>query len=301
MAPRLSLISSITILALAATAAASPQTWTESLVGVSNIASPGGITSLDIVSGNGPLTTATATQSFTGLDGSGATQTMTFSGVTKNSAEFGRLHSYTEGHLTNSYYNVSNPVYANGGGGVANPDGSPDSLTSLGFAGFDDTLQFGGSLSAGYKARYVFHVDGTNSGIGYLADLAVKIGNDPDESFFAFDPGFNVANWATTSHDVDGINPTDIHVQFSNQIVFNTFELSDGASADGISDFSATLTLAGIVMYDASGNVVRTSDWTVTSASGTVYNKLNAVPEPAGLASLAIGTLALLSRKRRAK
>ena len=298
MTSRPALISCLAVLAFASSAAASPQTWTVSLVGASNVASPGGITPLDIVSGNGPLTTATATQSFTGLDGNGVTQTMTYSGVTKNSAEFGRLHSYTEGHLTNSYYNASNPVYANGGGGVADPNGSPDSLDSLGFAGFDDTLQFGGSLQAGYKARYIFHVDGTNSGTGYLADLAVKIGSDADEAFFAYDPGFNVANWATISHDVDGINPTDIHVQFSNQVVFDAFNLPDGTNADGVSDFSATLTLAGIVMLDGSGNVVPTSDWTVTSASGTTYNQLSAVPEPASLLALAAGTT-LLARKRK--
>ena len=41
-----------------------------------------------------------------------------------------------------------------------------------------------------------------------------------------------------------------------------------------------------------------TPDWTVTSASGTIYPQ--AVPEPASLAALGFGAFALLRRRRKA-
>ncbi len=232
--------------------------------------------------------------SFTGMDGNGNTQTMDWSGTTTTSAEFGRLHSYTAGTLTNSYYNVGNAAYQNPDNSV-NPAGSPTTMCSLGFAGFSDTLQFGGVLQAGYRARYVFHVDGTNSGVGYLADLSVKVGNDADESFFAFDPGYNETNWVTTDHLVDGNTPEDIHVQFSSQAVFDTYNLTDGGNYTSVSDFSSTLTLAGIQMFDSNGNVV--SGWTVTSGSGTAYPQV--VPEPSSMLVLVGLAAPLLKRRSR--
>lgn len=279
---------------LATLAAASPDTWASAIVGVSNISAPGqGIHGLADGSSNGSVVTAQAAQSFTGLDGSGATQTMDFSGTATTSSEFGRLHSYTTGTLTNSYYNASNVAYQNPDGSV-NPAGSPDSLVSLGFSGFTDTLQFGGALQAGYKARYIFHFDGTNSGIGYLSDLAVKIGNDDTEAFFDADPGYHAATWATIDHEIDGTNPQDIYVQFSNQVVFDTFHLSDGGNYAGTCDFSSTVTLSGIEVVDASGNLV--TGWTVTSGSGTIYPQ--AVPEPASLLALGLGGLVVLRRRK---
>lgn len=285
---------SLLLLALAAfvsSASAQSSRWNVSLVGGANIGTPG-ISPFDIQSGDGSSLTASTTQSFTGLNGAGATQTMTFSGSTTTSSEFGRLRSRTSGTLSNSYYNANNPKYADGNGGVANAGGSPDSLTSLGFAGFDDTLHYGGELQNGYKARYLFHVDGFNSGTGYLADLAVQIGDDTPESFFAYADGYNEATWATVDHEINGIIPESIHVQFSNQVVFDTPNLTDGGTYSGLCDFSSTLTLAGIEVRDANGNLV--SGWTVTSDSGTVYP----VPEPATFAILAGGLLALRRRRR---
>lgn len=265
-----------------------------SIVGVSNTTSPGtGIHALAQDShSDTSVSTATAAQSFTGLNGAGSSQTMTFQGTTITQATYGGLHSYTTGSLTNSYYNATNPSYVQPDGSI-NTAGSPDSLASLGFAIFDDTLQFGGSLQSGYRARYIFHVEGTNSGIGYLADMAFQIDSNPAESFFSYSPGYSSEIWATQSYLVNGITPQNVHVQFSNQVVFDTFTLDDGQDYTGTCDFSNSLTLVGIEMLDANGDTVDPSTWTVTSGSGTVYTP---VPEPA---TLALAGLLLLRRKRK--
>lgn len=233
--------------------------------------------------------------SFTGMDGFGATQTMRFQGSTAASAEYGQLHCATFGTLTNSYYNSANSPFVAADGSLADPNGSPDTMNSLGFAIFTDTLHFGGNLQSGYRARYLFHVDGTNAGVGALADLSVDVDSNQNNSFFAFDTGSIDTTWATDAFDVNGISPQQIRVQFSTQVVFNTFELTDGGNYSGMSDFSSTVTLAGIEMFDANGNTV--TGWTVTSDSGTQYNT---VPEPATLtAFLGLAVPAFLRRRKK--
>jgi hypothetical protein len=251
------------------------------------------------------IVTVSGSQSFSGMDGLGNPQTLDFSGTTISQSNYGRLHVFTTGSLTNSYYNPANPDYvAPNGTDIADPAGSPSTLSSLGFAVFDDTLQYGGTLQSGYKARYLFHVDGTNTGTGYFADLAFQVDSNPAESFFALDPGFNVANWGTQEYDVNGIVPQHVHVQFSTQTVFDLPFLTDGQNYNGTSDFSSTLTLAGIEMLDQNGNQV--SGWTVTSDSGTVYNAIqgSATPEPGALAlfaGLSLSGGGLLLRRRFAR
>ncbi|HMB94532.1 MAG TPA: hypothetical protein VKK61_00690, partial [Tepidisphaeraceae bacterium] len=142
----------------------------------------------------------------------------------------------------------------------------------------------------GYKARYIFHVSGANTGVGGAADLTVKIAGDADESFFDFDPGSFSADWATIDHQINGQNPQTIHVQFSDQFVANTQDFADGSNVSGASNFGDTLTLAQIVIVDANGDPV--SGVTISSASGTVYP----VPEPAAFAIALPAILCLIRR-----
>ncbi len=233
---------------------------------------------------------ATADHFFTGLDGAGVTQTMEFSGTTVAQSDYGRLHCYTTGTVLNSYYNQNNPDFSNHNGQIVDPNGSPASLVSLGFATFTDTLQYGGQLQNGYRVRYIFHVSGTNTGTGALADLAFTIDNLPGEAFFAGDVRHYSEDWVTQDYIVDGVSAQHVHVQFSDQVVFDTFSLAQGQDYTGTSDFSATLELTAIEMVDANGNPV-IDGWTVTSASGTEYPHYT--PEPATLTLLALGALVL--------
>ena len=293
-------LSALTGLLISPPASAQFSLSSDAIVGLGKVG--GFIYSLDDKHASGATVSASATHSFTGLDSAGHSQTMDFSGNTVATAEYGRLHSFTTGAVFNSYYNAANTDYANHDAQLNDPNGSPGYLCSLGFAVFDDTLQYGGALQSGYRARYIFHVDGTNSGTGTLADLSVQIAMDTPESFFAGDPGFFAADWVTQDHPVNGVTPQQIHVQFSNQVVFDVNLLAQGQDYSGTSDFSSTLTLTGIELVDANGNLA--SGWTVTSASGTQYRAIQgvAVPEPGTFALLLVSGVAgagLLRRRRK--
>ncbi len=240
----------------------------------------------------GALSVASSDISFTGMNRSGFQQTMRFIGETRTSAQFGRLRSYTTSTVTNAYNNPINPIYYNSNTGVTNPAGSPDTVTSLGFAGFNDVLHFGGVLEAGYRARYIFHVDGTNTGVGCLADMSFGIEGNPDESFFAQGLGFISENWVTQTYAINGITPQNVRVQFSNQVVADLFLFPDGSTISGTSNFSSTLTLAKIEVVDQNNNLV--NGWTVTADSGTVYP----VPEPSAIVAIVVGGLGLILRRK---
>jgi hypothetical protein len=284
-------------------AAAQSSLFSYSIVGVNNVGGFIGNLDAHFVTDNSAVT-ATATQSFTGMDGNGMMQTENFTGTTITRSDYGSLHSYTTGSLTNSYYNAANPDYSDHNGNIINPAGSPASFSMLGFSVFNDTLQFGGALQAGYEARYIFHIDGTNSGTGAAADLAVNVGADSD-AFFDFNSGPLDTTWATKGFAVNGVTPQQINIQFSDQVVFDTFNLTDGQNYTGTSDFSSTATLAGIEVVDQNGNL--TSGWTVTSASGTQYNLIQgsaAVPEPGSVAlliGLGFAGAAGLRKRRRSR
>jgi len=247
------------------------------------------------ISNTGDATHSSADISFTGMNRNGFQQTMRFVGETSNSAEYGRLRCFSSGTVTNLFNNPLNPIYYNSNTDVTNPNGVPDTFSSLGFSYFEDVLQFGGVLGDGYRARYIFRVDGTNSGNGALANLVTSIANNPDEVFFAANTGFTSENWVTQTYAINGITPQSIRVQFSNQVVVDTFEYPDGSTITGRSDFSSTLTLARIEVVNAN-NELQTG-WTVSSASGTNYP----VPEPATMSVLTLGMLGILSKRKKTK
>ena len=252
---------------------------------------------------DGSSVSSAINQSFTGKNRAGATQTLNFNGSSTGSSEYGRLHVYAKSTLTNSYYNATNSKYADYNGNVIDPNGSPTIFSSDAIATFTDTLQFGGSLQSGYKARYIFHIDGLTAGPRYGFVLAATVDGNQDITG-SFDSGNVNTTWATKTFDVNGITPQDIRVELDNLVSFDTSALTDGVNYSGLADFSSTAILTGIELIDSNGNLA--SGWTVTSASGTRYNAIqgtvSAVPEPGAIALLIGGTLSgglIFVRRRR--
>jgi hypothetical protein len=272
--------------------------WSQSIMGVSQNIPGSQMGFLDFQSQSDNSVSATSTNtSFTGLDGNGNQQTMNFTGSNWAQSNYGILKNFATGTVTNTYSNAANPIYYDSNTNTFDPNGSPDTLISLGFAGFNDTLHFGGSLQAGYQARYYWHVEGNNSDGHAVGDMAFGIQGYADESFFAFAPGSYNETWVTQSYAVDGINPQNMHVFFSNQFVVDAFNEVDGSTISGTSNFSSTVTLAGIEMLDENGNQV--SDWTMTADSGTHYALIGTVPESSSIFALTIGTIGVLAARRR--
>lgn len=268
------------------------------VIGVANTQYSNDVYNLDSnFSGTGAFTSATANPAFTGLDGRGVIQTMNFDGYASSRAAYGQLHLYARGSVYNTYYNSANAPYYNANTGTVDPGGSPDYLTAASFASFRDTLQYGGELQAGYRARYFFHVDGTNTGTNALEYLFVNIAGN-QESFYNFNPGSIDTVYATRDYLINGQTPQTISVTFSAQFSFNVNSVNDGTNVFGEANFANTASLAGIQIVDANGNPV--SGVTFTSGSGTTYQTV--VPEPGTLASAAAGGAllwAVAGRRRR--
>ncbi len=260
----------------------------------------GGYTVLDGNFNSGSL--VSGTHSFTGKNLAGATQTMTFQGSATSSSAYGRLHGYSSASLTNSYYNANNLLYCDGNGGVANANGSPDDVAATTASSFTDTLQFGGALQSGYKARYIFHVDGTNSGFhrdqnlgGPLMVLGVNIAGVNSVWGYGGDGAF-ATNWATTDVAINGQTPQAISAEMDTLVSFTAKNLPTASTVSAICNFSSTATLAAIQVVDASGNPVTGVTW--TSGSGTVYPAPE--PTPFMILGLGVGLVGIARRRKRA-
>ena len=211
-----------------------------------------------------PVSTSYST-SFSGMDGAGQTQTMTFSGSASGSAQYGQLRASASGTVTNTYYNPNNP------------SGTPTGFLIQGLGSFEDTLQYGGALQSGYQARCIFHLDGTVSGADAAPYLNVTIAGQSQE-FTTAQTGELSLDWATTDVPINGQTAQQIIVDFSTDFSLDLSDgsIPDGSNVSGMAQFSDTLTLTAIEVVDANGNPV--SGVTINSDSGTAYPM--GVPEP---------------------
>jgi hypothetical protein len=169
-----------------------------------NYVATGSTTSNNLISDSRSL-------SFTGLDSSGDTQT--YAGTALAQSDYGRLRIKATGNVTNAYYNAENPPYTDASGNTIDPNGSPAEVSSISFALFNDTLQFGGTLQSGYKVRYIFHVDGITSGTNAFTSLRVNVDEKPTDEFTYGGLGFVSTNRATHDFDVNSVAPQNINVR----------------------------------------------------------------------------------------
>ncbi len=235
---------------------------------------------------------------FTGNDHRGNPQQMTVSGTAYSSANFGQIHVYGSGTVTNSYYNPANQPFTDSNGNV-NPNGSPDLLAVHGNAGWTDTFTYTGLQGTGYKVNYYFALEGTASG-DVEAGLNFST-SDPNGPSYNPRTSQGSALWITPDYQVDWGVPFNISTDFYGGMTTYVSQKLDGSTYTATGNYADTLTLAGIQVRDANGNPV--SGWSVTSASGTQYPLGAPVPEPGSLAlwmgAVSIGTLSVFRRRRK--
>ncbi len=260
----------------------------------------------------GSAVTATGSHSFTGKNSHGITQTMTLSGTASAKAEFGLLHASAQSMLTNPYYNATNNPYytGDGPGGVRDQAGSPKYLETFGQTLFNDTLTLNRFSDGVVALRYHFHLEGNviDSGHSY-AYLQYSDGID-SETFFT-DPSFNnFVDWVTPNWNVTSGSPIALSGNFGAVFLVNVSPdfTTEGVTISGTSNFYNTLSLSGIDLLDAHGNIVNGASY--LTASGTHYNiagatyGVSAVPEPGAmdlLAGMGVAGIGVFASRRRRK
>jgi hypothetical protein len=241
---------------------------------------------------NGEEVFYSVNQSYTGLDSNGLEQTMTFEGDGFAQGNYSIAKVGFWGTLFNPFYNPDNPWRFRSDTFEFDPNGVPDLINGEAKAGWVDTLQFGGTAT-NYKASYVFYIDGSNTDRAF-SFLQTTIAGVSEQFFFDWD-GYDAAVIRTQAVPItNNLQVADITLGAWVQPI--TKYMTEGQTYEMFSDFTSTLTLAGLEVFDENNNLV--TNVTITGASGTTYQ---AVPEPGTMAALGLGLAALLKRSRRTK
>ncbi len=214
---------------------------------------------------------------FTGLDSSGITRTMTYSGTSSSSAEFRwgstpALRVRADGRLINSFYNADNPPYfdATIDPPIINTDGVPDRLETYGNASFTEILHWSGTAS-NYLARYKFRIHGNvTHNAGGFAMLLIQTMGEMDYWILPTNhQGPIDLIWTSRGFPAGLGFPQSITVTFALAFDARTQEVPEGGTVEGDYHFGSTITLDEILVTDEHGNPV--DDWAVEAASGSNY------------------------------
>ncbi len=216
-----------------------------------------------------PLLAELAPQTFSGVDGSGSPQTMTFSGTAQARSAFGVLRVSSEGQLLNSFYNAGNDPFYRPDTQALNPNGVPDQLAMTAQASFEDYLQFGGFASQ-FSAQYFFRITGTMSGF-IQPRVFFQIDSHPLEAWLppAGHSGPIQETWATQRYPVTSLVPVRFWLNAVARFELNTQNWPEGSNVTGSANFGNTVVLGAIIITDEDENIV--TGWTLDSDSGTDY------------------------------
>lgn len=242
-------------------------------------------------SGIGNAVVAAGSETFSGIDGNGDSQTMSFAGTAFASAQYGILRTAATGNVTNSFYNSNNSWYYNSDTGSVNENGTPDYLISFGQAQYNDVFTYT-NIGPAVTVNFFYQITGTFSGGAVYHSILVENDEDFDSIILTPNDGNTInQTFVTKNFSIgDGIlnHKTNILSQFDHRTEFSP----DGSNISGVADFDSTVILTGMVLKDANGAVV--NGWSFNSGSGADYG---AVPEPATMTILALA--ALIAKKRK--
>jgi hypothetical protein len=243
-------------------------------------------------SGTGSPVNSSFNGSFSGVDDFDNPQTMGVSATAYASAQYGILKAKATGTFTNTFYSSTNATYFNPNTNVVNEEGVPDFFLIAGTNSFTDIFTYSG-LGAGFTVNFYYHIDGKLIGDDPYTNLVIT--NNGNQEIFNATPDIN--------GNVDQVfvtqkySPVDGQInhkaQFTSGVSTRVNEYADGSNIMSSADFSSTITLAGMNVYDADGNLA--SGWSVNSASGTTYP----VPEPTTMTILGLAAIAAIKRKRK--
>ncbi|MBC8066234.1 MAG: PEP-CTERM sorting domain-containing protein [Chlorobia bacterium] len=237
---------------------------------------------------SGGYVQTSGSEEIVGPDRNGDERTTTYGGFASANASYGMLKTSISASLTNTFYNTANAA-----------NDIPHIYVGAGQATFTDTLRFVGSfLLPTFKVRYTYFVHGDVTGEAYGA-LSVKIGTNNSETLFVnSDDGPLIAQYfTTTTYELNPMLSHDLRTNFLAGFQEDTKFLADGSDLSGSADFSSTITMTSIEMFDENNNPFY--DFTIVADSGTIYPAHNAVPEPATIIATGFGLLVCLRRRKQ--
>lgn len=236
---------------------------------------------------------------FSGLDGAGAMQTMTYTFDGAAQSDYGLLRSRFRSTIDNAYFNAANTRWIDD-----HATGSPSYFTGQSFARFSDEITVqasGAAASISFGVRITGEISATPVGSAGQIVLWRELPSGGTSNFRTItNPGgsgpllVDEIVQTPTFAITDGLAHIGLGLQSLVSFSLNDSGLPDGASHEISSDAFNTMRIVEMIVRDASGGVLEIHS--VTGQSGLDYVAF--VPTPGTGAILACSAL-LAGRRRR--